>query len=99
MLNRHSSNEEAWQHHANCLESDPELFFPQRNENDLKSLAVLEAIRICSQCDVRDTCRQVALDSKHQYGIWGGTTPNQRTAISRKEQREKKLAQKSISGV
>ncbi|MFD9668910.1 WhiB family transcriptional regulator [Rhodococcus sp. NPDC059968] len=37
-----------------------------------------EAKRICSQCPVVDQCRTYALSAGERYGVWGGTSEDDR---------------------
>lgn len=73
---------------ASCLNTDPELFFPQEHEysngkihNVYKNLA--EAKKICETCPLRIKCLEYALKNA-EYGIWGGTTEEQRQGLRRR---------------
>ena len=39
-----------------------------------------QAKAICYGCPARDACLQLAINENHTWGIWGGTTPNERAA-------------------
>lgn len=72
-----------WRVHAACrTEEDPEIFFPNLNGNTradgAPARAARPALRICRHCTVRTQCLQYALDHHPQWGIWGGTTDQQR---------------------
>ncbi|WP_226358771.1 WhiB family transcriptional regulator [Pseudonocardia sp. ICBG601] len=56
-----------------CLGVDTEVFFP------VSELGVLQARLVCTGCPVRVACREWAT-ATGQYGIWGGTTREQRIA-------------------
>ncbi|WP_226358714.1 WhiB family transcriptional regulator [Pseudonocardia sp. ICBG601] len=56
-----------------CLGVDTEVFFP------FSELGVLQARLVCTGCPVRVACREWAT-ATGQYGIWGGTTREERTA-------------------
>ncbi len=43
------------------------------------------AIQVCRVCPVRDPCLDHALAVPEPHGVWGGTTPEQRTAITHAE--------------
>ncbi len=43
------------------------------------------AIAYCQACPVIEQCLTFALDTNEQFGIWGGTTPNQRTRMRKQE--------------
>lgn len=69
-------------------EKVPEIFFPEDfavvGDPRLKNQAVETARAICFKCPVIDKCLKVGLFE--EYGIWGGTTPEQRRQIRRYEQ-------------
>ncbi|WP_224392872.1 WhiB family transcriptional regulator [Pseudonocardia sp. ICBG1293] len=56
-----------------CRGVDTEVFFP------VSELGVLQARVVCTGCPVRVACRAWAT-ATGQYGIWGGTTREQRMA-------------------
>ena len=60
---------------AECLDADPEAFFPEAGGNGL------EAKRICARCPVIDECLQYALDHRIDDGVWGGTSGIQRLVL------------------
>ena len=69
-------------------EKVPEIFFPEDfgsvGDPKLKNQAIETARAICMKCPVIDKCLKVGLFE--EYGIWGGTTPEQRRKIRRYEQ-------------
>jgi len=73
---------EDWRSAAACRFADPDLFFPVSDAG--KSLEqVTEARMICAGCPVRRECLAFALRTQQAYGIWGGTTEEER-AIARR---------------
>jgi WhiB family redox-sensing transcriptional regulator len=52
-----------------------DLFFPEHGDGDA-------AKRICAGCDVRAQCLAHALAAGERHGIWGGTTPGERSGRS-----------------
>jgi WhiB family transcriptional regulator, redox-sensing transcriptional regulator len=73
---------EDWRSAAACRSADPELFFPVSDAG--KSLEqVIEAKGICAGCLVPRECLSFALRTHQAYGIWGGTTEEER-AIARR---------------
>ena len=68
----------SWTARAACEGVDTELFYPVAPEQEAEALA------ICATCPVRAQCLDAALRDREQYGIWGGTTPEQRRRISRR---------------
>lgn len=61
-----------------CATTDPELFFPERNNNYLKTAE--SAKRLCQSCPVRLPCRLYAVGTDVE-GIWGGTDEKERKEI------------------
>lgn len=53
---------------------------PGRERHDTQQAV---ALTICAKCPVRETCLEYALDSRDEWGIWGGKTARERKAILR----------------
>ena len=68
---------DAWQDSAACYGVDPEVFFPATEEHAGVALAY------CGVCRVRDLCLAWATHSGERYGVWGGTTEQQRRRLTR----------------
>lgn len=71
-----------WQNEAVCRSSDynpvdPEWFFPGPDETE----KIHTAKALCSQCPVRETCLDVALETGDVYGIRGGMTEEEREPL------------------
>lgn len=63
---------------ANCLDTDPEIFFVDDPEDeDYNRDKTNRALRSCSTCPVKVDCLNFALAEK-SVGIWGGTTTKER---------------------
>lgn len=71
---------EDWYEFADCHE-DPELFF------SLSKDAIADAKDICAGCPVRELCLEAALDRNEKYGVWGGTTYDERRRLLRDRRR------------
>lgn len=67
-----------------CAQTDPELFFPEKGEISKAN----QAKRLCESCDVRDACREYAIERGEPFGIWGGTTVDERRRIRTERRRE-----------
>ncbi|MGP3966498.1 WhiB family transcriptional regulator [Streptomyces sp. 6N223] len=66
-----------WSAHAACRETDPdELFVQGAAQNRAKA--------VCSGCPVRTECLADALDSRVEFGVWGGMTERERRALLRR---------------
>ena len=48
---------------------DVNIFTTEHN-----SEIILQALRVCKQCKVRDDCLNYALNLPSPYGVWGGKT-------------------------
>ena len=66
-----------WQELSACYGLDPEVFFPTTEEE-----AGL-ALSYCSVCQVREVCLAWAVRNGERYGVWGGTTEQQRRRLTR----------------
>jgi WhiB family redox-sensing transcriptional regulator len=71
-----------WQYQGACRDLDPEAFFhpdgergPRRHNRENAAKAV------CASCPVIAACRAHALAVQEPYGIWGGLSEDDRTAI------------------
>jgi len=53
-------------------------FFPGRGQSGL----VQKSIKVCENCPVRFDCFDYSLTEKIEYGVWGGTTPEQRLEVT-----------------
>jgi WhiB family transcriptional regulator, redox-sensing transcriptional regulator len=76
-----------WRSEGACLGADPDLFFPISTRGPAEK-QISRAKRICAGCNVRTDCLDFAMSHDQAYGIWGGTTPEDR----RRERRRKRRA-------
>lgn len=58
-------------------ETRPELFFPDGYDSAVK-MYTREAKALCDQCPFKLACLDYALEAQEEYGIWAGTTPEER---------------------
>ncbi|MPY81840.1 MAG: WhiB family transcriptional regulator [Actinophytocola sp.] len=72
-----------WRHRAACRDEDPELFFPVTDVGPGAKQAD-EAKSVCARCPVRERCLQFALDNGLDYGVFGGTTEQERRDLVRR---------------
>jgi WhiB family redox-sensing transcriptional regulator len=72
-----------WLSAGACTSADPDLFFPISLSGPGQE-QVKAARDVCAQCDVRAKCLEFALSTRQMYGIWGGTTPEERTRLLRR---------------
>jgi WhiB family redox-sensing transcriptional regulator len=75
-----------WRSASACLHADPDLFFPiSMTGRAVEQTAKAKAI--CTGCAVRRQCLEYARAHGPFYGIWGGTTVEERQQARRREQR------------
>ena len=81
-----------WRHHAACREEDPELHFPVGYDSGPNKAQIEEARAVCARCPftgLDGPCLTAALKAEgtsgqdYRYGIYAGTTPRQRWAMTR----------------
>lgn len=75
----------SWVARAACATTHPEVFFPRSQSVDDPS--VRRAVAICTPCPVRLDCLKHALKyegrlTHRRFGIFGGLTGRQRTALA-----------------
>jgi WhiB family redox-sensing transcriptional regulator len=58
-----------------CATADPDLFYPIAT-GIVAARQTSEVRRICAVCQVRRQCLGYAMET---HGIWGGTTPEERS--------------------
>ena len=68
-----------------CTAADPDLFFPPTYGGSYKSV-VREAKAICMRCAIRRECLERAVADNEELGIWGGTTPWERSLLPKRRQ-------------
>jgi len=75
-----------WRAASACLRADTDIFFPISTAG-LGTIQVAEAKAICARCPVRRQCLEFAQANEPVYGIWGGTTHEERQRARRRERR------------
>jgi WhiB family redox-sensing transcriptional regulator len=70
-----------WRKQAACRGIDPEVFYPETDEQ------AEEAKAVCATCPVRQACLEHALAHREREGVWGGTTERERRRIHRQRRR------------
>ena len=85
-----STDVDRWRDAAACRGMNPNIFYPEaRSDEDA-------AKRICRECVVQNECITSALINGEKDGIWGGSTPKERTAIMRNTSYGQKIAQLAL---
>lgn len=68
-----------WHLQAACREHDPEIWYPDYTG----PVSTIRAKTVCRECPVRVNCLLEALATGEDFGIWGGTTPQERKNFNR----------------
>jgi WhiB family redox-sensing transcriptional regulator len=71
-----------WRSLSACRETDPELFFPLSAWGPGQA-QIGSAKAICARCEVRPDCLRFALRSGQEFGVWGGTSEDERRVMRR----------------
>ena len=71
-----------WRPHAACRWMAPELFFPA-GTTGIAAEEIEAAKAVCGECDVRADCLRFAVSTNQEFGIWGGTTEDERRDLRR----------------
>lgn len=66
-----------WTTRARCRRVDPDALFVQGAAQNRAKL-------ICRDCPVRTECLVDALDSRVEFGVWGGMTERERRSLLRR---------------
>lgn len=83
-----------WRREAACKDIDPNLFFPIGVTGPAVS-QIETAKSICSGCPVKTQCLDFAITTNQEFGVWGGTTEDERRVLRRRwraEMRRKRAA-------
>jgi WhiB family transcriptional regulator, redox-sensing transcriptional regulator len=67
----------AWYALAECIRFPTDLFFPSPGEE------AEMAVALCDKCLVRRACFTYAMAHPELYGVWGGTSAEERTLLRR----------------
>jgi WhiB family redox-sensing transcriptional regulator len=71
-----------WRHHASCTHEQPELFFPVGTTGPALAQTAV-AKQVCRRCPVLTECLAWALTTGQDFGVWGGTSEDERRALRR----------------
>ena len=81
----------SWIERANCLDEDPELFFPVGIGPEAEGQEA-EAKAVCRRCPVRQDCLEWSLETCQDAGVWGGLGEEERRQIRRARRRARLAA-------
>jgi WhiB family redox-sensing transcriptional regulator len=85
---------ERWRQHAACRDVDPAVFFPVGVTGAAVD-AIAAAKAICEDCAAQAECLEFAVSTNQEYGIWGGTSEEERRGIRRARRAARRLRQAS----
>ena len=68
----------SWAAQALCAETDPDLFYSDSASQTAQAKAT------CRRCPVNDTCLSHALETKEDFGVWGGLDRDERRRLLRR---------------
>jgi WhiB family transcriptional regulator, redox-sensing transcriptional regulator len=68
----------SWEQQARCRTIDPEIFFAPGVRTERRAKAV------CALCPVKSDCLSFALESRTEFGIWGGLNGKERQRMLRR---------------
>lgn len=72
-----------------CQKNDPEIWFPS-GENFPEDVAKIKTAKsLCAVCHEQTKCLSFAVTNKVRYGIWGGTTEEERWTLIRRAERNR----------
>ena len=86
-----------WRDQAACAESTgTKLFFPVGVTGPAE-VQIRQAKAVCGECPVKSECLDFAITTNQEYGIWGGTSEEERRVLRRqwRAQRRALRAQKA----
>nr|WP_298806400.1 WhiB family transcriptional regulator [uncultured Pseudokineococcus sp.] len=72
-----TSVDRSWMDEGACRGGDPDALFVRGAEQNVAKL-------VCRSCPVRTECLADALDSRTEFGVWGGMTERERRALLRR---------------
>lgn len=71
-----------WRSQGACRGHSPSEFIPDdTGDRYLTEDAHWRALNICARCPVTGPCLEYALEQGETFGVWGNTTPRQRSRI------------------
>ena len=72
---------EEWLDAGACRSEDPDLFFPiTASGPSAQQIAAAKAV--CQRCGVQNECLHYALESHQSFGVWGGTSEEERLRMT-----------------
>tara|TARA_R110002126_G_scaffold136845_3_gene281347 strand:+ start:3309 stop:3566 length:258 start_codon:yes stop_codon:yes gene_type:complete len=74
-----------WFDSAGCKGMDGNIFFPDTPTGISTKGIFVDAQAVCKGCSVKKECLAFAMEmeeyEQRRYGVWGGKTPSERSAL------------------
>ncbi|MGH9150624.1 MAG: WhiB family transcriptional regulator [Acidimicrobiales bacterium] len=85
-----------WRQRAACRNVEVDLFFPIGVTGPaVEHIAAAKAV--CAGCAVRSDCLEFAITTNQEFGVWGGTSEEERRALRREWRAARRLAVRSAA--
>jgi WhiB family redox-sensing transcriptional regulator len=69
-----------WRDESACQDISTELFFPVGRTGP--AVVQIEAAKaVCAACEARAACLYFAVTTNQEYGVWGGTSEEERRQL------------------
>lgn len=82
MANKFKIEKELWRERAACKGMDISNFFSEtERQSALSRKKHAKTKQICNECPVQKNCLFYAIENNIEYGIWGGLTSVERSAL------------------
>jgi WhiB family redox-sensing transcriptional regulator len=79
---QHWTIDDGWRDDAACASVDPDLFFPVGVTGPAVG-QIAAAKAVCEGCRCRPECLEFAITTNQEYGVWGGTSEEERRILRR----------------
>jgi WhiB family transcriptional regulator, redox-sensing transcriptional regulator len=80
-----------WADGAACVGTDLDFYGDSSKKRNQPTVEACKAV--CASCPVRDTCLELAMANREHFGIWGGLTVEERTALRRRRRQKSQEAE------
>ncbi len=74
--------DDGWRDEAACADVEPEVFFPVGVTGPAVG-QIAAAKAVCAGCTVQTLCLEFAITTNQEYGVWGGTSEEERRVLRR----------------
>jgi WhiB family redox-sensing transcriptional regulator len=71
-----------WRNQAACRQTEVDMFFPA-GVTGVAEQQIRAAKAVCGACPVKEPCLAFAIRTNQEYGVWGGTSEEERRSLRR----------------